>query len=185
MKKIIFAITTGLISLLAITSGANAQGSNNLDAMQHPLDAAKIEKLVSSESNKPEIISVKALKDFKKFYREVADVKWHSNEFTYTATFDSNGINTTVYYDKKGHWRGELKNYKEDKLDRNVRSIVKREYYDYKIFHVQEIETSESNGIPTYLVHIETDNDIKAIWVRDGAMGIYEQFKNQNSMAVN
>ena len=184
MKKFLFAIIAGSIFALAITNGAHAQNLKT-DAMQHPLEIAKIETLMSSADNKLEIVSAKALKDFKKFYGEVADVKWHSNEFSYTAQFNSNGISTIVYYDKSGHWQGELKNYKEDNLDRDVRSIVKREYFDYKIFHVQEIKTSESNGVPTYLVHIESDNDIKSIWVRDGAMGIYEQFKNQNSVAIN
>ena len=72
-----------------------------------------------------------------------------------------------------------LKGYFEDKLDRTVRGIVKQKYYDYKITYVQEVETGANVGMPTYMVHIEGDNDFKIVKVCDGAMDIYEEFGRQ------
>ncbi len=59
----------------------------------------------------------------------------------------------------------------------DIRDIVKREYYDYEITSVQEIETIDSYGIPTYIVHLEDNNNIKLIRVRDGEMALYKEFK--------
>ena len=72
-----------------------------------------------------------------------------------------------------------MKGYFEDKLDRTVRGIVKQKYYDYKITYVQEIETGSNVAMPTYMVHIESDNDFKIVRVCDGAMDVYEEFARQ------
>ncbi len=88
-----------------------------------------------------------------------------------------NGVSNLIYYTKKGQWEGSLKVYSEDKLARDIRDIVKREYYDYDITSVQEIETFDSYGIPTYIVHLEDSNNIKLIRVRYGVMDVYSAFK--------
>ena len=60
-----------------------------------------------------------------------------------------------------------------------VRAIVKQKYYDYKITYVQEVETAATLGTPTYMVHIEGDNDFKIVRVCDGEMDVYEEFARQ------
>ncbi|MGH2565116.1 MAG: hypothetical protein ACRDE5_11420, partial [Ginsengibacter sp.] len=60
-----------------------------------------------------------------------------------------------------------------------IRGIVKSKYYDYKITQVQEIETTATNGTPTYMVHIEGDNDFKIIRVSGGDMDVYEEYAKQ------
>jgi len=173
MKNFLIAFAAGSILALASTNGANAQNSS----------AIKIDKSVfPGESNalvSTSSISTKALKDFKKSYKNASDEKWAKSANGITAQFTSNGIANIVYYDKKGNWEASLKNYSEDKFDRSVRAIVKSKYYDYKITQVQEVETAATLGTPTYMVHIEGDNDFKIIRVSEGAMDVYEEFAKQ------
>lgn len=171
MKNFLIAFAAGSILALATTNGANAQGSKNNIASND----IKINKSVFSTT----VISDKALKDFKKSYKNANGEKWAKNATGFTAQFTSDGIANIVYYDKKGNWDASLKSYSEDKFDRNVRAIVKQKYYDYKITQVQEVETAATLGTPTYMVHIEGDNDFKIIRVSDGEMDVYEEFAKQ------
>ncbi len=72
-----------------------------------------------------------------------------------------------------------MKGYFEDKLPFEVRDIVKRNYYDYKIHYVNEVETINSQGIPTYMVHIQYKKDAKIMRVREGVMEIWSEMTTQ------
>jgi hypothetical protein len=173
MKNFLIAFAAGSILALASTNGANAQNSSAIK-MDKSVFAGENNAVVSTSS-----ISTKALKDFKRSYKNANGEKWAKNETGFTAQFTSNGISNLVYYDKKGNWGASLKSYSEDKFDRSVRAIVKQKYYDYKITQVQEVETAATLGTPTYMVHIEGDNDFKIIRVSDGEMDVYEEFAKQ------
>jgi hypothetical protein len=184
MKNFLFAFVAGIFLALATTNGAYSQSSNTFalrDNKQGTIDFNKSVLLVesSSVSAGTSTISTKALKNFKNSYKNASSEKWEKNEYGVTARFNLNGIDNIIYYDKKGNWQASIKNYGEDKLDRIVRGIVKSKYYDYKITLVQEVETTATNGTPTYLVHIEGDVDFKIVRVSDGAMDVYEEYARQ------
>jgi len=176
MKNSFIAFAAGSVLALATINGANAQRSKNNIAS----DTIKFDKSVfSGETNvtgvNTSVISAKALKDFKRSYINVSGEKWIKTKNGIAATFSSNGIANIVYYDKKGNWNASLKIYNEEKFDRSVRAIVKSKYFDYKITQVQEVETV-TLGTPTYMVHLEGDNDFKIIRVSDDEMDVYEEF---------
>ncbi len=184
MKNLLIAFVAGSILALATTNGANAQTPNNFASVDKRDNPFKFDKSVFPEASNTSTISAstvntKALKNFKKSYKNAADEKWEKNDEGFTAEFTLNNIANMVFYDKKGNWEASIKNYHEDKFDRNVRAIVKEKYYDYKITYVQEIETAATLGTPTYMVHIEGDNDFKIIRVSDDAMDVYEEFGKQ------
>jgi hypothetical protein len=184
MKKILFAIVAGFVPALVVTSGAYAQYSNNVAALQPAKDVIKMDKALISEKDNTvslEAISTKAVKDFNKSYKMANDVKWYKVQGGFRVGFTSNGINNQVFYTKKGQWSASLKGYNEDKLSRDIRNIVKHEYYDYKINYIQEIETTESEGSPTYIVHLENDNTIKLVRVKDGEMDVYQEFTKDDA----
>ena len=81
-----------------------------------------------------------------------------------------------VDYDNKGHWNGTLRNYAEDKLSRDVRSIVKSEYFDYSIKWVWEISVPGLTGGPVYIIHVEDEKSFKNIEVHNGEMKVLEQY---------
>ena len=74
---------------------------------------------------------------------------------------------TRAFYDKKGRVRFTISYYGEKELPREVRAIVKPEYYDYAILTVQEVRT---NGKSIYLIDMEDSTTIKTIRVEDGEM---------------
>ena len=87
---------------------------------------------------------------------------------------------TTIYYGRHGKWFGSLKGYKEDKLSPELRKMIKREYYDYSITYVQEAETIDSEGKPTYIIHLEDNKSIKRLRICDGQMEIWQEYKKQS-----
>ncbi|MEO8110020.1 MAG: hypothetical protein ABI594_08315 [Ginsengibacter sp.] len=183
MKKFLFAIIAGSISLLAITNGAVAQTSNKLKVFHSPGNAVVIYMLMSATDKTASLdgINTKALRNFRKAYKEATSVKWIKGDHGITAQFIANGIQTVVYYDTKGHWQGSLKNYYEEKFNSKLRGLVRSAYYDYKICYVQEIETIDTYGAPTYLAYIEDDANFKVIRIGTDVMDVYQQFKKQNN----
>ncbi|MEO8414757.1 MAG: hypothetical protein ABI472_13915 [Ginsengibacter sp.] len=181
MKKILFAVIAGSVSMLAIKNGAIAQTSNKLKLFDAPGNALVVDVSNSAKGKTATLddINTKALNNFKKAYKEATSVKWVKGNLAITAEFASNGIQTVVYYDTKGRWQGSVKNYKEEKFNSKVRGIVKSTYYDYKIDYVQEIETIDTHGIPTYLAYIEDDTNFRVVRIDDGLMDVYQQYKKQ------
>ncbi|MEP7232889.1 MAG: hypothetical protein ABI691_21700 [Ginsengibacter sp.] len=182
MKKFLFAVIAGSFSTLAITNGAIAQTSSKMKVFNSTESDVTIHKLIPAmeETTNPVNTNAKALNNFKKTYKDAAGVKWITSNKVIIANFVSDGIQTAVYYDTKGHWHGSLKNYMDEKFNPKVRALVKSNYYDYKITNVQEIETIDTYGVPTYLAFIEDDTNFKVIRVSDGLMDVYQQFKKQN-----
>ena len=171
-----------MYSALAATNGAYAQNSGSLAALDLPKHVFKIDgALITENANTVDLDAVnsKALKNFKKSYKTASGEKWSKISDGFLAEFTSNGISNKVYYNKKGQWSASLKGYGEDKFSRDIRSIVKHEYSDYKITYVEEIETLDTHGKPTYIVHVEDEDNIKLIRVSDGEMNVYKEYKKQ------
>ncbi len=180
MKNYLFAFAAKCVAALVVTNGAYAQTAINIEVLETPKNVIKMDKAITSDKDNTvnmNAISLKAVKDFKKTYKMVSGENWFKDLDGFNARFTLNGVSNLIYYTKKGQWEGSLKVYSEDKLARDIRDIVKREYYDYDITSVQEIETFDSYGIPTYIVHLEDSNNIKLIRVRYGVMDVYSAFK--------
>ena len=180
MKNYLFAFAVKSIAALVVTNAAYAQTAINVEVLE-PKDAITSDKAIGVGVKKNAVnlnaISLKAVKNFKKSYKMVSNENWFKAPDGFNARFTLNGIDNHIYYDKKGRWAGSLKVYAEDKLDRKIRDIVKREYYDYKITSIDEVETVGTYGIPAYIVHLEDSNSIKLIRVMDGEMAVYKEFK--------
>ncbi len=182
MKNFLIAVIAGCIPALALNNGAKAQSSANNFASLDKQSVIKINKSVfpAEKANTANLdaVSTKAMKAFKKSYENVSDEKWTSIKDGFTAKFNLDGISSTVFYSKSGKWEGSLKCYSENKLPVEIRNIVKRTYFDDKITQVQEIETGDTQGAPTYIVHLEGADDFKLIRVSsEGEMDVYEEFK--------
>jgi hypothetical protein len=126
----------------------------------------------------PGKVNGKALIAFQRRYSNAERVRWNDIKEGSYVTFTLNGIEHKVFYNQRGKWAGSIKSYGEEKLPLYVRGIVKSKYYDYSIFYVQEIEAEESNGIPTYLVHIEDGHNFKQIRICNGEMEIWRELIN-------
>jgi hypothetical protein len=156
-------MATGILLILETANRAGAQSENNVKVFDIRASIIKADKLLTADDQPQSVdtINGKVLIRFKRSYKEASGVKWFDYNSEYTAEFDANGVSTQVYYSKKGQWQASVKNYSEGLLDQELKDIIKSRYYDYSIFHVQEIESLYSHGIPTYLIYIETIRNLK------------------------
>lgn len=176
MKKILFAFVAGLIPALAVTNETYAQTSGDLASAKPVIHYPFVDNKVGLEKPNTVALNLKALKNFRKNYK-TNDEKWSKGIDCVTASYTSEDVTHIIDYDKKGHWLASLKIYNEDKMPKDIREIVKREYYDYKIVAVVEVETIESNNKPTYIVTIEDEKNVKQIRVKEDNMDVYKEFK--------
>jgi hypothetical protein len=118
----------------------------------------------------------KAAKDFHKRFPTKDDEKWFDYRNGYAAVFTSDDVRFRVEYDSKGNWDGTEKNYREVKLDRDVRRLVKQVYFDYAITWVKEFMVPGMFGIPVYVITIEDDNSFKTLSVCENEIRVKEEF---------
>jgi hypothetical protein len=178
MKKILFALTIGSITLAAISSSAYAQNSvqpvafndskhfmstvRNMAALESP---AYMGAYIPDEKK----INARAMKDFSTRFTDANNAMWFEDRNGFTTYFVKDGYGDRVFYDKKGHWEYSLIFYNEDKLPRDVRAAVKSTYFDMSITLVEEVQTIDAK---VYIVHLEDKANIKILKVND--QGEYE-----------
>ncbi|PWT77190.1 MAG: hypothetical protein C5B59_04640 [Bacteroidetes bacterium] len=121
-------------------------------------------------------VNTKAMRDFRKAFKNVSDEKWYSISSGYLAEFTDHSIKNSVVYDKKGNWVFTIRYYDEKDLPGDVRSQVKKTYYDYTITTVEEIHVDDK---VIYLVHLQNDSTWKKVRICDGEMQLIEDFNKQ------
>jgi hypothetical protein len=121
-------------------------------------------------------VNTKALRYFKKQYKDINDEKWYTLSNGYLAEFNANSSKNLVVYDKKGNWKFTISYYDEKNLPPEIRSIVKPTYYDYTISRVEEIHVNDKI---IYLVHIQNETSLKTVRVCNGEMELMEEFNRQ------
>ncbi|MEP7377070.1 MAG: hypothetical protein ABI675_26960 [Chitinophagaceae bacterium] len=176
MKKQFSLYKLGVIPLIILCCSVNAQttGLNaNLNTSSSKEVAMNDDKELPAFSSYS-AFTAKAVKNFSKNFKDADNAGWAATIDGYKAEFTKEGIETKVFYNRKGQWVASVRNYFEDKLPRDIRHQVKSKYYDYNIFYVQEITVGEKM---TYLVKIEDKDSIKTIRLADGEMEEYLAFE--------
>lgn len=182
MKKNLFTMLAAGVITLATTNRANAQNPGN------PAIAAGGKNITTewqaTAANAPTVTSAyrddacaKVLKKLSRMHKNVPVENWIKTEDGYSAKFYSKGVKNTVFYDTDGNWAGSLKNYSADKLSVDIKNVVKHKYHNYNIVSVDEIETTDSNDVPTYIIHLEGENTFKVIRFYDGQTEIRQEFE--------
>jgi hypothetical protein len=177
MKKILFAFAVGCIPATAFISGATAQNSknvtsiNNSKTFESSLVAADKAATAAADLSS---IHVRAIKDFSHSYKDASETRWSKISDGYVAWFKVNGIVNRTFYDKSGNWHFTVSYYDEKNLNREVRAIVKRTYYDYSIVSVQEVRVEDKT---IYLVNVQDDQNFKVLRICDGEMETVQDFK--------
>lgn len=176
MKKNLIALVIVSVATLAGTGRATAQMVSNSNSLEYQKNIMETRDLL----NEPKAISPRALKNFANTHKNVMEESWTKGKDGFSVTAISDGIRTTVFYDKKGNWVGGIKYYREEKMPREIRHIVKSAYYDYNIIATQEVETIDSRGVPTYIVTVEDKANIILIRTTAGEMEVWKQFTKAN-----
>jgi hypothetical protein len=176
MKKNLIALVIVSAATLGGINSANAQIASNSSSLEYQINATETKNTM----NELEAISPRALKDFVNTHKNVKGESWMKTKDGFSVRFNSDDIQTTIYYDKKGNWAGSIKYYGEEKMLREIRHIVKSTYYDYNIVYTQEIETTDTDGVPTYVVCVEDKTKIKMIRISAGEMSEWKEFTKTN-----
>lgn len=130
-------------------------------------------KLINEGSNTVSS-NLKVANDFIKTFKNPANVFWSDIANGNLAEFIKGGITTKVFYDRKGKCSGVLCSYLEVKMPGDIRHLIKRQYYDFNIYYVQEVNVADKTA---YLIKIEDKTYMKTIRILDGEMKELEAFK--------
>jgi len=162
MKRQFFHYKLGVIPLILLFCSVDAQTarkgeiSDNNQSKEIVYSNGSGELAVTGRSG----LSKKALKNFSKNFKDSEDAEWTKGDNTFKAQFTKDEVETTVLYNLKGKLIATIRTYKESKLPGDIRHRIRSTYYDYSIFHIQEITIRDKTG---YLVNIEDENFIKTI----------------------
>ena len=181
MKKFIFNCFTGLIltwTVAGYSQNSNATAKTNAHSSleQFILSSEELEKNASGNSAPVSIneINTKVVKNFAKGFKNATGVKWmKTSGGLFAAYFVSDDIKNLVCYNKKGNYEFMLRYYKEEKLPREIRHLVKSSYYDFNIYLVTE---AHRNGKIAYVVQMEDKTSLKTIKIVDGEMETMEEY---------
>ena len=180
MKKALFTCLTGTLLTWAITSVSYSQSTNSTARIRSSggkfISSSEEIKREISNPGVSEKINAKAVKNFTRAFKNVTDAQWFTFEDGFVVYFTSDGINTRVFYDKKGNNTGMIRAYFEDKLPTHIRHLVKSAYYDFSIYHVNEVTANKATA---YLVKIEDNTSWKTIRVVDGEMDVLEAYSKR------
>jgi len=182
MKKQFSFYKLGFVPLIALFCSANAQtkmfnGNLSTSPAKEVVLSEDVPGIESTGSYSSAMNS-KALRNFSKSFKEAGNASWSQTEDGFKAEFMDQDVKTKVFYDRKGRLVASVKSYSEDNLPKEVRHLVKSNYYDYNIFHVQEVTAGNKTA---YLVKIEDKTSIKTIRVTDNQMDEYMAFNKVNS----
>jgi hypothetical protein len=180
MKSFLFVLVAGFIPALTGKWETVAQNEIGNYKSWHKENVIAIDKTITPGKNNmssPGNVSPRALKDFAKRYKNVTGVTWIELKDNFSASFISNGVSNTIYYNAKGKWQGSLRRYHDDNLPFEVRDIIKSKFHDYSIFCVEELEKIDSRGIPTYIIHLEDKNNVKLVRVFERQVETWLEYK--------
>jgi hypothetical protein len=177
MKKTLIALSFGFTSILALGNCVHAQNSvspvafndsKNFKTSIRNLAALESPAFMGTYIPDANTINAKAVKDFNVRFNHSSNAMWFSDRNGFVSYFVQNGYGNRAYYDKKGRWQYSLIFYGEDKLPRDIRTIVRSTYFDLAITLVEEVQTTEGM---VYIVHLEDKSSIKLVKVnKEGEM---------------
>jgi len=160
-------IVTCIAPILVIAQLSAQQASrpvltDNLQSMQ--MNALPVSK-----------IHVKAMRDFLKRDKPAANAEWMIVENGFVVKYtDKNNSHCRSVYNSRGQFAYTIKQYFEGNMPRDVRGMVKSQYYDYTITLVEEI--IEPLKPLVYVVHLEDANTIRNIRVSEREMEVMEAY---------
>jgi hypothetical protein len=121
-------------------------------------------------------VHVKAMRDFLKRDKAAANADWTVADNGYVVKYTGkNNSRCRTVYSSRGDFLYTIRQYYENDMPRDVRGIVKSEYYDYTITVVDEIE--ERMKPLVYVVHLEDAATLKNVRVCDREMEVLEEYK--------
>ena len=178
MKKIIFItfLVTCVFHGYAQNSNTTARLNPNATVEKLPSVSDLYDTSVVNPAKPVSIFEVnpKVVRNFTRDYKEATGVQWiKTSNGLFAAYFNNDDIQNLVCYNKKGNFECMLRYYKEDKLPRETRGLVKGSYYDFSIYLVTEVHRNDKIA---YVIKMEDKTSWKTVKVVDGQMELMEEY---------
>ncbi|OQP68029.1 hypothetical protein [Niastella populi] len=121
-------------------------------------------------------VHVKAMRDFLKRDKEASNAEWMLIETGYVVKYTGkNNSRCRTVYNSRGAFAYTIRQYHENVMPRDVRGMVKSQYYDYAITLIEEIEARMKPLV--YVVHLEDATTLKNVRVCEKEMEVVEEYK--------
>jgi len=121
-------------------------------------------------------INTRAVRDFAKMYKQARDIEWYKSNDGLIVHFTEKGIMCRADYSGKGVRLFTMRSYSEDQLPKEVRTLVKKEYFDFSITWINEIVTEKQI---IYVVHMQDRTSWVNVRVCEGQMDVIEERRKE------
>jgi len=109
--------------------------------------------------------NIKVLRSFLKDFKGAENVSWFkAADGGCAAQFLKDSVQITARYSSSGTWNYTLKRYAEKKMSADVRTLVKRSFFDYAIQEVVEITMPNEEDV-IYRIMIKDDKGFKILMI--------------------
>lgn len=123
-------------------------------------------------------IQTKVMRDFLNRNEAATNVEWMPEDKACVVKYrDAGNLFCRTVYNSRGHYVYTIKQYGEDKMDAEVRGLVKSRYYDYTITLVEEVQMPSKPVV--YIVHVQDAHTLKNIRVSEGYVEVIEDYVRQ------
>ena len=171
MKKNIANCVAIMLIAFAVSTSANAQGIAMNDKSKENSLYTSTDKGQTSEVNRVSEVNSKILRNFYRTYGEKTDATWSKTDNGFAVSFQNNEMKTNVYYRNSGAIDYKINYYFEDQLPKEIRHLIKSNFYDYSITQVSEVHKDDSIG---YYVKIEDKHSIKTVRIMNEEWEVVE-----------
>jgi len=175
MKKNLLTVF-GFIVLACSSGTAESQASATSSRRQENIPYAATSGNDSSFKPGPILINninSRAIRDFTVSYKNPTEVRWIILPEGFQVHCYDDGYQIRIRYDNRGKRICMIRDYGESKLPRDVRHVIKSQYYDYNIFTVSEITM---RGRTIYIVKMSDATTWKTLCIEDGEMTCTEEY---------
>jgi hypothetical protein len=116
-------------------------------------------------------IHSRAMRDFLRRNKIVTNPSWYTVDNGYVVKYlDNNDNACRTVYNNRGEFVYTLKQYNEKHMGQEIRKLVKREYFDYNITLVEEIQVPSKPVV--YVVHLQDEATLKNLRIADGEIEV-------------
>ena len=140
------------------------------------IDTPKNNKDFYPLSGKNSPNNLKILRAFLKDFKHAENVSWFkAANGGCVAQFIKDSVQITARYSSNGTWNYTLKRYAEKKMSGDLRTLVKRSFFDYTIQEVVEITMPNEEDV-IYRIMIKNDKGFKILMICREEMQVIEDY---------
>jgi len=180
MKNIFLSLLASISFSIVMSETAYAQALGDSTLLSFSKNkkissSYELNRAADSVSHFYNDMNLNIVRAFMEEYKDVNNVRWVKCEKGYIALFVKDSVDTRVQYDKWGNFEVQFRYYLENRLSPEIRGLVKRNYYDYRIFQISE---ARKGGVTCYQIKIRKKNKFKVINIINGEMKVMDEFSD-------